>query len=397
MEDALDNLRLLDDEEEAFQGDEEAAGGVHQLCLVGRCLTDSVVHFPSLRNTMADFWHPIGGICITELGEKRYLFQFFHEVDLERVHAGIPWFFNNHLLILQKVPTGVNPAEMELNHSEFWMQVHELPPGLMSVAMAKQFGDFCGKFVEYDSSILTMEGRNYLRIRLGHGESYCPCRLTIDSSIIVFGWDLSLRAEVRRRSMVMSRWLRTIDGSPCNDENLAGVKNGNLFNMEKDLGLNARGFGRNLNPRINPNLIPLGTAQIQGIGTLAKGRDGNLVGMSSEGVDYGPMELALVEENDPLRVLKGKKWERLDHGVSSLNWVNLFPGYRLKHLSHSFSDHCPLLLDTLGMAWNNQNGSAKAFHFETNWCLDNSFEGLVRKWWDEESGGVLNKLEKMGH
>ncbi|MFQ6652764.1 hypothetical protein Gotur_024475, partial [Gossypium turneri] len=122
MEDALDNLRLLDDEEEAFQGDEEAAGRVHQLCLVGRCLTDSVVHFPSLRNTMADLWHPIGGICITELGEKRYLFQFFHEVDLERVHAGIPWFFNNHLLILQKVPTGVNPAAMELNHSEFWMQ-----------------------------------------------------------------------------------------------------------------------------------------------------------------------------------------------------------------------------------------------------------------------------------
>ncbi|MBA0690202.1 hypothetical protein Goari_007895, partial [Gossypium aridum] len=244
--------------------------------------------------------------------------------------------------------------------------------------------------------------------------------------------------------MVMSRWLRTVDGSPCNDENLAGVKNGNLVNMGKDLGLNARGFGRNLNPRINPNLIPLGTAQIQGIGTLAEGRDGNLVGMSFEGVDYGPMELALVEENDPLMVLEGKKWqrvmesshvcmdtkegsglmdvsassdgfvgrwftwergrfastiikERLDRGVSSLNWVNLFPGYRLDHLSHSFLDHCPLLLDTLGMAWNNQNGSANAFRFETKWCLDNSFEGLVRKWWDEESGGVLNKLEKMGH
>lgn len=89
--------------------------------------------------------------------------------------------------------------------------------------------------------------------------------------------------------------------------------------------------------------------------------------------------------------------ERLDRGVSPLSWVNLFPGYRLEHLSHSFSDHCPLLLDTLGMAWNNQNGFAKAFRFETKWCLDSSFEGLVRKWWEKESGGVLNKLEKMGH
>ncbi|MBA0674946.1 hypothetical protein Goari_016515 [Gossypium aridum] len=87
MEDALANLRLLDEEEEAIQEDEGAVNGAYQFCLVGRCLTDSVVHFPSLRNTMADLWHPIGGICITELGEKRYLFQFFNEVDIERVVA----------------------------------------------------------------------------------------------------------------------------------------------------------------------------------------------------------------------------------------------------------------------------------------------------------------------
>ncbi|MBA0577229.1 hypothetical protein Golob_024741, partial [Gossypium lobatum] len=79
MKEALANLRLLDDEEKAIQEDEGAVNGVYQFCRVGRCLTDSVVHFPSLRNTMADLWHPIGGICIMELGEKRYLFQFFNE------------------------------------------------------------------------------------------------------------------------------------------------------------------------------------------------------------------------------------------------------------------------------------------------------------------------------
>ncbi|MBA0568186.1 hypothetical protein Golob_005695, partial [Gossypium lobatum] len=87
MEDALENLKLLDDEEEAIQEDEGTVSVAYQFCLVGRCLTDSVVHFPSLRDTMADLWHHIGGICITELGEKRYHFQFFHEVDLERVVA----------------------------------------------------------------------------------------------------------------------------------------------------------------------------------------------------------------------------------------------------------------------------------------------------------------------
>lgn len=59
MEDVLANLRLVDDEEEAIHEDGTAVENFSQLCLVGRCLTDSVVHFPSLRNTMADLWHPI--------------------------------------------------------------------------------------------------------------------------------------------------------------------------------------------------------------------------------------------------------------------------------------------------------------------------------------------------
>ncbi|MBA0700655.1 hypothetical protein Goari_022390, partial [Gossypium aridum] len=129
----------------------------------------------------------------------------------------------------------------------------------------------------------------------------------IDSSKIVIGWDLSLRAVVRRRSMVVSRWLRVADGSLCNEGNLAGVKYGNSVNVGKDLGLNSRGFAGNLNPNLNPNLIPLGSTQIQGVGTSVKGHDGSIADMSFDGVSYGPMELALVEEDDPITFSNGEK------------------------------------------------------------------------------------------
>ncbi|PPD86765.1 hypothetical protein GOBAR_DD16305 [Gossypium barbadense] len=49
------------------------------------------------------------------------------------------------------------------------------------------------------------------------------------------------------------------------------------------------------------------------------------------------------------------------------------------------------------MAWNSQSSHMKSFRFEAKWCLDDSFEGMVRRWWEEESDGVLNKLKKMGH
>lgn len=105
----LANLNLLVEEEDAFKEEDTEVDNVYQYCLVGRCLTDSVVHFPSLRNIIADLWHPIAGFCISNLGEKRYLFQFFHVVDMNRMLFGTPWFFNNHLLILSKILQGEDP------------------------------------------------------------------------------------------------------------------------------------------------------------------------------------------------------------------------------------------------------------------------------------------------
>ncbi|MBA0679851.1 hypothetical protein Goari_011597 [Gossypium aridum] len=81
MEDELENLILVDEEVEAFQEESELEEDF-KFCLVRSCLTDSVVHFSSLRNTLAGLWYPIDGISITNLGEKHVLFQFFYEVDV---------------------------------------------------------------------------------------------------------------------------------------------------------------------------------------------------------------------------------------------------------------------------------------------------------------------------
>lgn len=35
--------------------------------------------------------------------------------------------------------------------------------------------------------------------------------------------------------------------------------------------------------------------------------------------------------------------KHLDRCLAKAEWEQLFPNFSLKHLSHSFSDHCPLL------------------------------------------------------
>ncbi|XP_017647701.1 uncharacterized protein At4g02000-like [Gossypium arboreum] len=254
MEEALANLNLLNEEEEAFQEDVRTVDHVYSLCLVGCCLTDSVVHFPSLRNTLADLWHPIKGICISDLGGKRFLFQFFHEVDIQRVLLGTPWFFNIHLLLLHRIQPGENPLLVPLNLANCWVQIHDLPPGLMTVSMAEQFGNFLGQFLDYDMSFSSKGFHTFMHIKarlevskplkrkkkililtdrviyarfqheklslfcficgkLGHGESFCPFRTSIEPSKIGFGRDITLWAATRRQSVSASKWLQDADGS----------------------------------------------------------------------------------------------------------------------------------------------------------------------------------------
>ncbi|MBA0572099.1 hypothetical protein Golob_002460 [Gossypium lobatum] len=101
MEEDLANLNIFEEEEAPLwgQGNVDVIEEDYRLCLVGRMLTDSVVHFLSTRNTLADLWHTLGGVVISDIEEKSYLFRFYYEIDVKRVSEGMPWTFNRHLII----------------------------------------------------------------------------------------------------------------------------------------------------------------------------------------------------------------------------------------------------------------------------------------------------------
>ncbi|KAG8492906.1 hypothetical protein CXB51_010125 [Gossypium anomalum] len=101
MENDLVRLRIEKYEEEVWQFNGD--GGKHtpryEHFLVGRFLTTSVVYFSAMQNTMANLWQPLGRVLISYIGEKTYLFKFYHKLDIDRVINGALWNFNNHLLL----------------------------------------------------------------------------------------------------------------------------------------------------------------------------------------------------------------------------------------------------------------------------------------------------------
>ncbi|MFQ6622538.1 hypothetical protein Gotur_001981 [Gossypium turneri] len=89
--------------------DLELQSSKHKYYLVGGFFTMSVVHFSAMKNTMANLWHPLKGVQKSNIGARRFLFRFFHEIDIDR--------------------NSEDPMQVLLVSTAFWVQVHDLPPG----------------------------------------------------------------------------------------------------------------------------------------------------------------------------------------------------------------------------------------------------------------------------
>ncbi|KAG8499292.1 hypothetical protein CXB51_005801 [Gossypium anomalum] len=236
-----------------------------------------------MKSTLANLWHPVRGVQIRDLGEKRYLFQFFHFMDLDRVLKGSPWTFNNHLLLLYKLQLREDPLQVPLVLTPFWVQIHDVPVGLFSENLVIQIGNFIGVFLEYDGYNLGKENRTFMRIRvqidvrhplkrkkqilfcwrrsyvnfkyerlslfcfycgrLGHNDSFCEAKMMLGVEAADMGWDLTLRAQSRRARDMNSIWLREVG-----DDKVDGNDSNGLLGHEIWRAKNRKSCGRKVDP-----------------------------------------------------------------------------------------------------------------------------------------------------
>ncbi|KAA3470848.1 reverse transcriptase [Gossypium australe] len=83
--------------------------------------------------------------------------------------------------------------------------------------------------------------------------------------------------------------------------------------------------------------------------------------------------------------------ERLDRGVANVNWMSMFPEANIKHLVHSTSDHCPLLITTIKEEYISR---PENFKFEAWWVLEETFEAEVKRIWDSALGTINFEIDK---
>ncbi|KAK6141670.1 hypothetical protein DH2020_024591 [Rehmannia glutinosa] len=164
-EDLCRRMQLEEEEEGGLvlkETDVEKASQEFRWCLVGRFLSDRIVNFAAMKNTLASIWRPVKGVFLRDLGPNLFLFQFFHEMDVARVQKNGPWTFDNLLLITKRLNVGEQPSKVQLFLTELWVQVYNLPLGFMTERIGNDIGNFIGIYLEGDQYSFGGMWKNYM-------------------------------------------------------------------------------------------------------------------------------------------------------------------------------------------------------------------------------------------
>uniref|UniRef100_A0A803P9C0 CCHC-type domain-containing protein n=1 Tax=Cannabis sativa TaxID=3483 RepID=A0A803P9C0_CANSA len=239
-----------------------------ELCIVGWFLTSRAIDFEAMRHVMASLWQPGKGVYAKEIDTNCYLFQFFHEIDLETVVEGTPWTFNRVQFVFHDLRRGDDPKRVLLNNLDIWVQIHGLQLRIKSGSVVERLGNFVGTYVKADPKNFQNEWRDYMRVRvtlditvplrrrrklrrtameegfwaefkyeylptfciicgiIGHSKKFCPKFFDTPAEMLVKLYGAWMRAQPRRRNNLLgSQWLR--DGNET-DEMFADRFNGGV-------------------------------------------------------------------------------------------------------------------------------------------------------------------------
>uniref|UniRef100_A0A803NM17 peptidylprolyl isomerase n=1 Tax=Cannabis sativa TaxID=3483 RepID=A0A803NM17_CANSA len=424
-------------------------------CLIGKLLLGRVSDFDAFQNMMAFLWQSGKGMYVKKLNSNLFLFQFYHEIDIERVITGSPWTFNKKQLILHRLKEGENPRNVNLHFLDLWIHIYDLEHGFQSLKVVTDIGNLMGKFVESDINNFSALWREYMRIRvtidvekllrrrmkifredrswfwanfkyenlstfcficgiLGHSEHFCPKLFHTPSHLIQKPYGMFLKANSRRTSeKIRAKWLRSgaVGGISERGEGslkpvtpvMAGVGQA-AVTEELIEGFGDRGLATNL-----------GEGGVIARDLREKLVEGNINGAEEDihvnnnndfivysdskrkGLGCGLVDLSL--EGYPFTWEKGKgssHWveERLDKALVSHSWLQLFPLEKLYNVEISTSDHCPILLTPEAYSSGLHN---RSFHFENTWLREPMCKEVVRSSWEVMSGsGLVDKIQSCG-
>lgn len=125
-------------------GDESA------LCLVSKLLSDKPLNKTGIWGAIYRSWHFVLALEMEEVEGDRFIFSFQSHVCKNRVLTQVPWNIRGFPLILKPWKSGETLSEVDLSFFPLWVQIHGLPIGQTTRAMAFEVASKVGNVLEVD-------------------------------------------------------------------------------------------------------------------------------------------------------------------------------------------------------------------------------------------------------
>ncbi|KAF8388400.1 hypothetical protein HHK36_027068 [Tetracentron sinense] len=121
-----------------------------QFSILGQFVTDRNLNGRVATKTIIKAWKIKMAVRVQELNNNRFLFKFGGERDVLKVLYNQPWCFDGSLLVIRRWAPEMEVTNVELQRVPFWVQLHDLPPDLLTYKIIKRIASDLGEVDEVD-------------------------------------------------------------------------------------------------------------------------------------------------------------------------------------------------------------------------------------------------------
>ncbi|GJW17638.1 reverse transcriptase [Tanacetum coccineum] len=120
-------------------------------CLLGKVIADNyIVHKQSIISILSKAWKNHNPVTISPWKNNLFKFAFENKEDVPKILRDSPWSVMGYYVALVSWDSNKTLNELEFNRGEFWIQVHDLPLGMLSSEYAIELAKSLGKLIESD-------------------------------------------------------------------------------------------------------------------------------------------------------------------------------------------------------------------------------------------------------
>ncbi|GLT34776.1 hypothetical protein SLA2020_092730 [Shorea laevis] len=141
-------------------------GELHRFSFAGHLIAaEDDIRSGVVYSILKSAWRPKGGLEVHEQSKNTYIFILSDETEKDRIFWESPWFVKGSHMVLKDWPPSQRFDEIAFSQSAFWVQVHGLPKGCMTLENVQLIGSLFPRLISWDQS--TLGGlESFLRLRV---------------------------------------------------------------------------------------------------------------------------------------------------------------------------------------------------------------------------------------